>query len=252
MSSKKQSKQKAHLRPKEGPEAFKDRIIGKPIDFISTSKLPLKHVILQRARGLRSQSTANKELGLSSRDMSDKEIAKIIATELLQIWERAAIPCIRIDKIQGLVLKSLQELSSVMKNWSLYEDGKECYSAFNSFVTSLDKLFDISPSDMYHKLQASGNPDWKEDWEFFQGQCQFPQIGSMSGRDGFLEERQKRSDKRKSLFQARVNKHANAEPLPPTESKPSTAPRKTKQDVLPERSGYALRRPREITYPESE
>ena len=136
------------LRPKLGPEVFKDQIIGKPIDSLTSSKLPTKRVILQRVRGLHTRS----EIACP---MTDKDIVKQLATEIQNIWERAAIPCRRIDKIQECVSKAITEVSSLMKNWSRYEEGRE---PFKSFVTSLDKLFDISVKDLYQKLSSSGNP----------------------------------------------------------------------------------------------
>ena len=112
------------LRPKEGPEVFKDNLIGKSIDWLPKVKLPVKRLILQRIRSLRAQSTSDAE-HFSRRHVSDNEIAKIIALETVDIWKRAAIPCKRVDKVKDQVLKCISELSSLMKNWSTYDQTEE-------------------------------------------------------------------------------------------------------------------------------
>jgi hypothetical protein len=164
------TKQSHKLRPKEGPQAFKDKIICKPIDLIPTTKLPVRRMILQRARALRAESTDNMKT-FSSPEKSDKTIAKIIAQEVHSIWQRAAIPCSRIDKVQELIFKSLNKVSSLMKRWSSYTEDKD---PLKSFIQSLDKLFDVSPTDLHHQLLTSGNPQWQQDWKFYQEQSQVP------------------------------------------------------------------------------
>jgi hypothetical protein len=169
-----ETKQSHKLRPKEGPQAFKDKIIGKPIDLIPTTKLPVRRLILQRAHALRAESTDNMKT-FSSPEKSDKTIAKVIAQEVHSIWQRAAIPCRRIDKVQELIFKSLNEVSSLMKRWSSYTEDKD---PLKSFIQSLDKLFDVSPTDLHHQLLTSGNPQWQQDWKFHQEQSQVPQVRS--------------------------------------------------------------------------
>lgn len=100
------------LRPKTDREVFKDSIIGKPLEFLPMTKLPVKRQILQCARGLRDLDM------LGSRNRSDEDIAKTIALEVHQIWTKAALPCWRIDEIQKLVRKCMDELASLMKHWS--------------------------------------------------------------------------------------------------------------------------------------
>jgi hypothetical protein len=195
---------KPKLLPNNGPEAFKDKIIGKSIDLIPTSKLPVRRLVLQRARALRAESTKNKELS-SPGDISDKAIAKVIAHEIQLIWQRAAIPCRRVDKVQELVLKSMNDVSVLMKHWSRYTENKD---PLQSFIISLDKLFDVSSTGLHHMLLTSGNPEWQQDWKFYQEQSQVPQVGSMCGRDKLLEERCKRLQKRDAQHNARIDKEA--------------------------------------------
>ena len=115
------------------------------------------------------------------------------------------------------------------------------------YVLSLDKLFDIAPSDLYYKLKVSGNPEWNEDWEWYQGQTQVPQVGSMSGRDKLLEERHKRREKREAQVQARVQREAEKRP-----AQPIVCTENDTQSVPPETSGYLLRKARKTSYAEAE
>ena len=116
---------------------------------------------------------------------------------------KAAIPCKRIDKIEDQVQKSLMEVSSLMKHWRRLRIDKE---PLQSFISSLDMLFDISPLNIEYQLKTSGNPDWEEDLKFLQEQKRVPQVGSMIGRDKRLEERQKRKQKRTEQFEVRQQK----------------------------------------------
>ena len=82
---------------------------------------------------------------LGSRNIADKDIAKTIALEVHQIWTKAAIPCWRIDEVEKLVLKSMDELASLMKHWSRL---KEDSDPLKSYIIGLDQLFDVSHSDL--------------------------------------------------------------------------------------------------------
>ncbi len=234
------------LRPKEGPEAFKDRVIGKPIDFIPRKKLPVRRLILQRVRSLRAQSNSDKE-ALLKPDKTANEIARIITLEITEIWERAAIPCRRVDKVQKLVQKCISELSSLMKNWSIHDEGRD---PLQSYMSSLDKLFDISPADLYHKLKTSGNPEWIEDWMFYEGQCSVPQAGSMAGRDKLLQERHQRRQDRELQAEARRQKEAKGQPQAVKRSVSKKTV--TSQDVDLGAPGYYLREVPQTNYDESE
>jgi hypothetical protein len=237
------SGKKPKVRPKEGPDVFKDKIIGKPIDFIPTTRLPTKRLVLQRARALRAESTENKER-FSSPDKSDKDIAQTVAVEIQSLWQRAAIPCRRVDKVKELVLKAMCELSLLMKSWSHYTEDQDLPQ---TFILSLDKLFDVSHADLHHMLFTSSNPAWQEDWQCYQQQSQVPQVGSMGGRDKLLEERLLRRQRRDAQLEARREKEVKACTMTSSTSPPCTILPKQKTDIVKESaasketSGYALR-----------
>ena len=181
-------KRKLNLRVKTEREVFRDYLIGEPIQLLPASKLPIKRLILQRMRGLHEESS----LSSLTADIRDVDIARTISQELESLWQKAAIPCQRQDVIQKLVKKSMDELASLMKHWSRLKPEND---PLKSYSASLDNLFDLSHADLQYRLSTSGNPAWKEDWKFYLGQKQVPQIGSMAGRDILLHQLEVRHQK---------------------------------------------------------
>ena len=145
-----------NLRVKTKCEIFKDTVIGKGIEILPESKLPLKRLILQRARALR----------YNQGQLSGREIAYNIALEAESIWSRAAIPCKRLDCIQIQVMKLMDTLNIyiLMKHWSRLNPEKE---PLKSFTASLDQLFDVANTDIKQRMSSSGNTCWREDYQFY-------------------------------------------------------------------------------------
>ena len=193
---------KSTLRVKSKQNEFRDKLLGGTLEFIPTSKLPTNRVVLHRARYLRTDSNINRSVSPVG-DISDKDIAKTIANEIDDIWEKAALPHIRIDYIQKHVHKLMDKLNGLMKNWSRLTQDKE---PLMSFSKSLDELFDISYKDLQYRLSTSGNPQWKEDFQFYLDQKRVPQVGSMIGKDKLFEARQKRREERLQQIQTRKEK----------------------------------------------
>lgn len=177
--------EKPNLRLKTGRELFKDSTIGKPADILPVTTLPVKRLILQRARALRCQS----------KTLSDRDIAHTIALEVEKIWDRAAIPCQRVDFIQESVLKCMQELGSLLKHWQRLQQDKE---PLKTYLASLEELFDVSYTDLRSRMASSRNPNWEEDYQFYLNQKRVPQVGSMVGLDVLLEKRSRKQQVKKA------------------------------------------------------
>lgn len=172
------AKQIPVVRDKSQPEALKDSIIGKPLDRLSTSKLPIKRVILQRWRAHRLDS--NLAVG---QEVSNQDIASEITTEVIEIWDLAGIPTKRKDKVKDQVVKLIVSVSGIMRSKHAQKTDTD-QDPLKSFAKSLNELFDVSPTDLKHKLLTGGNPySWNEDWQFYLNQCKVPQVGAIVGKD---------------------------------------------------------------------
>lgn len=194
----KQTSTKPVLRPKSGRESFKDSVIGKAVDVLPMTKLPIKQLILQRARALRYENE----------QFSDRRIAQTIAEEVVSIWNRAAIPCMRTDNILTKILKTMDEFGSLMKHWERLRPEQE---PLKSFLASLEQLYDVAFIDLQQRMVSSGNPSWREDYEFYLNQKKVPQVGAMCGKDKVLDDMIKRRYTRDSLKETREKKAAETQ-----------------------------------------
>ena len=118
------------------PRCLKDKVIGHSIERLSTCRLPSKRDVMQRWRHLSAEDT-----GTLSVSRSNASIASDIAEEVLGIWERAAIPTIRFDKIKERVQKTLTSWNNIRR---LQESHSKCIT----FSSSIDQLFNIAPADV--------------------------------------------------------------------------------------------------------
>lgn len=169
--------------------SYYNDFLGPSLHVFPSSRLPLKRIILQRYRALRS-----------FRHNSPKsEVIRIITDEVLKLWEDSHIP----HDTYRAACKSVQNLCS---KWidACQDDRKS-----PRFQKDLNKLFDIrhpsvkTLSTLKSYLQSSGNEDWLRDYEFFKGQCSFPQTGTMSSTvDGHLEMKHKKRSKRQAKYEA--------------------------------------------------
>ena len=77
---------------------------------------------------------------------------------------------------------------------------------FQQFRSHLNKLFDVAPSDLYQRLNASHrtNLHWEEDWEWYQGMLKIPQVGCMTSRDVSLANRVQRILDREAAIKERA------------------------------------------------
>ena len=120
--------------------------------------------------------------------VSVKMIADLLATEIIFIWERAAIPVIRKDKIKEKILKCIQEFELKLKNWKRHEENPE---KLNTNRQSIVQLIDSAPSNLEAVLRSTSktNANWEDDLLFYQNQSHVPQIGSLGTRDVVLAKR---------------------------------------------------------------
>ena len=189
LKSKPHGAPKKTLRNKSEISKFKTFLVGTPALHLSSHKLPTKANILARYLGLRQEYELN---GKPKEPV--KNIANVLLTELFCIWNKAAIPCIRQDKGLEKVLKLISEFDSFLKHWSEGKDEK-----VENFKTCLQHLFDLAPKNIDDILRSSSktNSFWQEDLQFYRGQCEIPQIGSLGVRDTLLEKRLKKIKDRK-------------------------------------------------------
>ena len=175
---------------------FYDEFLGPPLEVFPSSKLPLKRVVLQRYRTLRSLSHATPQT----------EIVATITKELILLWERSAIPFKPYTSACRVIL------GEIMTWVNATEEDRKC----ENFQRNLNTLSDLRPkslqtlSSLKSYLMSSGNPDWLRDYEFFKGQCSFPQTGTLGPRDGCLKKKLQRKSIRDAKSRAFAEKNANA------------------------------------------
>ena len=181
---------KSNLRTKTAIQKFKESVIGCPVTCLPNSKLPTKKIILSRYYGIKQE----RNLRNGNKNFTDKEAADLLVQELVPIWEKAALPTIRIDKIKAKILKLVKDFDLKLKNWSRF-DGDQT----EDYRLSLLNLFDIAVSNLKTVLQSTSktNKNWQEDFQFYLNQCQVPQIGSLGSQDVMLKKREERKFEKK-------------------------------------------------------
>lgn len=162
---------------------------------------------MQRWRHLSAEDT-----GTLSVTRSNASIASDIAEEVLRIWERAAIPTIRFDKIKERILKTLTSWNDIRR---LQEHHAKCIA----FSSSIDKLFDIAPADVEERLSSSRNPNHVEDLAFYRAQLNDTRSSSMAGVDTKLSavvlRRQRREKETETRRQCEQERKTAAQASPP-------------------------------------
>ena len=132
------------LRKKSPLQEFKDNVLGTPLTVLPTTKLPTKQIILRRFFGIKQ----SKKLKTNNSNFSDRETADLIIKELIPIWQKAALPIIREDKIKSHILKQVYNLQSKLKCWKSYGEGS---SQVETYKLSIQALFDISVTTSLHQ-----------------------------------------------------------------------------------------------------
>ena len=123
----------------------------------------------------------------------DKEAVDLLLQEVVPIWEKAAIPTMRIDTVKAKILKLIKDFDQKLKHWSRFDEEQ-----IEDYRISLLNLFDIAVPNLETVLQSSSktNKNWQEDFKFYLNQSQVPQIGSLGSQDVVLSKRKERkSDK---------------------------------------------------------
>ena len=173
---------------------FYDDFLGPPLDVLPSSKLPFKRVVLQRYRFLRSISHSTPQT----------EIVATITRELVPLWEKGTIPFKPYSSACRVVLDAIMSWVNATE-----EDRKS-----EAFQRNLDKILDLRPksvetlSSLKSYLKSSGNAAWLNDYNFFKGQCSFPQKGTLGPRDGNLQKEAKRRSIRDAKSRAFAEKNA--------------------------------------------
>ena len=200
--------------------------LGEPLTNFPSSKLPMKRTVLRRYRYLRS----------ISHKMKTSEITGIITKELLKLWDDGSIPC---DNYRG-ACKVVQRL---LEKWI---DASDEQRRSTSFQNDLNKLLDIRPrslqtlSALKSHLQSSGNADWLSDYNFFKGQCLFPQKNTMSPTvDGVMQKKLKQKTVREAKNHLFAQKNAGdftggtSTIVRPTDTLPSSTSGVNEESILP-------------------
>ena len=162
---------------------------------------------MQRWRHLSAEDT-----GTLSVSRSNASIASDIAEEVLGIWERAAIPTIRFDKIKERVQKTLTSWNNIRR---LQESHSKCIT----FSSSIDQLFNIAPADVEERLSSSSNANHAWDLAFYRAQLKDTRSSSMAGVDKKLSSlmlrRQRRENESETRRQCEQERKAAAQASAP-------------------------------------
>ena len=154
---------KIKLCVKDNPtEDFKDAVVGKCLDLIPHSRLPIRKVILQRSRALHRDEQFS-----DAKTKSDSAIASQLSSEIIGVWNIANIPTPRIDKIKKKIATLIDAFKNMAKHCERYDLDKEPLS---SYCASLENLFDIAVVNLQQTLSASHSKTWKDEWELYQNQ----------------------------------------------------------------------------------
>ena len=188
------------LRPKTDRSSQIEALIGTSVDSLPVSKLPTKRVVLQRWRSLRAESDR------TNSNVSNKEIASQLTTELMHIWELARVPAMRKDAVLLKVTKLIDEFKSLLKHGSRLQIDSGLGLKFKD---SIEHRLDIGISDMEEKIATRFNTaTWLEDLKFYKNQLLVPQVGAMVGIDKRTSELEERRRKREEEEATRLNEEA--------------------------------------------
>ncbi len=213
MSESTKTVKKFKLRVKyNATEAFKNEVLGNGAEVLSQSRLPIKKVILQRWRFLRRNSELN-----DPQPKSDTDLASQMTREVIEVWSKANIPTQRIDKIKSKILALINIFRDMLKHCERYDIEQE---PLKSYCASLENLFDISVQNLHQTLRKMGSETWAEDWEFYQNQCQVPQVGCIGALDKTSlaikkrkNDREERERERREKYKKQVKTEVGAEML---------------------------------------
>ena len=189
---------------------FYNQFLGPPLEIIPSTRLPLRRVVLQRYRAIRS----------TQHNSPRNEIVGSITDEVVNLWENSSIPHIT----HHAAAKLVQDLIS---KWVDSTDEEKKSRKFQKY---LDTLLDFRPrsesklSLLKSFLKSSGNADWLRDYEFFKGQCKFPQTTQMSSTiDGVLKAKERKNLQKKQKYQLYAEKNrtdfSTSETITPRQTK---------------------------------
>ncbi len=139
-----------------------DRYVGNSRDTIPLLHLPIKRVVLQRYRGIR---TSSEEAGNAC---SKAFFFADCWEELKAVWKAARIPVIE-DKNAIRKIKDVLEWFEKICANPRYQEGEH-----PEITDRLNELLDVAPRDIYEQMKSSLNPKWKTDYEFYLNQQVYP------------------------------------------------------------------------------
>ena len=133
-----------NLRKKSPLQKLKDNLVGPPSSTLPICRLPTVQTLLARILGIRQKLELE---GKRTNTIPNTSIADMLVTEIIDIWERAAIPVIRKDKIKAKLLKIINEFELKIINCkrdNLHENPEK----LDTYKQSIKQLFDIAPSNL--------------------------------------------------------------------------------------------------------
>ena len=166
-----------------------DELMGPSIETFGRARLPQNRQVLQRYRSIRTASH-NMSLGVT---------AKLIANELIEVWNLTRIP----HKATNAVIKSVQRF---IECWNKKKSNQRISSEEQE---KLNSLFDLRPANLLTDealkiyLKKHSCVTWAEEWSFFSGQLNHPQTSSITSvtdrvQEKIDQEKAKRAESRDS------------------------------------------------------
>ena len=133
-----------NFRKKSPLQKLKDNLVGPPSSTLPICRLPTVQTLLARILGIRQKLELE---GKHTNTIPNTSIADMLVTEIIDIWERAAIPVIRKDKIKAKLLKIINEFELKIINCkrdNLHENPEK----LDTYKQSIKQLFDIASSNL--------------------------------------------------------------------------------------------------------
>ena len=168
-------------------------MLGSSLSELTGCRLPLNLQVLRRYVGLREKYPP---------PHSTRDLLRIVLDEMCnKFWIPSRIPTKPEKNCLDQLVKLVSKYEQIMK---FPEDRRQKKKL--GFETEMNELCDIAHPNAENLMRSSGNPEWKVDIEFLQGQRQVPQIGVMMGHDNVLARKEKNSDGRSMTLSSRRKK----------------------------------------------
>ena len=200
-----------------------DDAIGPSIDKLSQIKLPQYRQILPQYRPIRGEF----------HNFSVGNVAKIIADEVVKMWERTIIPHKGLKPVTNSVKDLTEKWTKIRPENRLDEEHQR-----------LDSLFDIKPSNLLsedslqNQRRKSASSCWSEEFMFFVGQLEHPQSTNISTTIDLLR---KRVDKTKAHRAAKSELYKSNNSFDSEElSSFKNSQRKSANDVISAQQGLII------------